>query len=496
MKRQGQSDSPLLPRYLLLLSFRYLRSRFSALAALSSVTFGVAVILIVLSIMGGYIEKLRETIRGQESHIIVTGPRPLSVTDIVRVEQLIEADENVLATAPYIETLAMYKSLQFNPCHLRGILPARETRVSTIGRYVLRPEELDRILDEIDAHRARGTDEERPDALAGRLNTIRRIDEILDSPTRDPPSGEELDRFFQAEYGLELLRKRNPAIVPALEDEVPPAILVGIHFLVDRQMLLGQVVPIVTVKPDTSEPRPERFLVAGAFKTGDYDFDSHTILVHLDALKNVMDLHDPKTGSYRYEGLHVALKDLSRLDETQMRLKAALARDDPTLEVHTWEDRRRQLLTAVQIEKFLIYFLLVLLMSFTGCMVLLMLLLTVIEKTRDMGILLALGATPGGVTSIFLVNGLLISAAGTVLGLAIGYAFCFYINPIHDWIHARTGLELFAAEIYHMDRIPIAFQLTDVLLSISPPIILGFLASLIPAHWASRRDPIKAIHYE
>jgi lipoprotein-releasing system permease protein len=91
---------------------------------------------------------------------------------------------------------------------------------------------------------------------------------------------------------------------------------------------------------------------------------------------------------------------------------------------------------------------------------------------------------------------MLLSAAGTVLGLILGYLFCAYINPIHDWVYVTTGLRLFPAEIYHMDRIPIAYHPVDVILSISPPILLGFLASLVPAIWASRRDPIKAIHYE
>jgi lipoprotein-releasing system permease protein len=82
------------------------------------------------------------------------------------------------------------------------------------------------------------------------------------------------------------------------------------------------------------------------------------------------------------------------------------------------------------------------------------------------------------------------------LGLAGGYVFCLYINPIHDWIYLQTGLRLFPAEIYHMDRIPVAFHLSDLLLSILPAVKFGFIASLIPAIWASRRDPIKAIHYE
>jgi lipoprotein-releasing system permease protein len=200
--------------------------------------------------------------------------------------------------------------------------------------------------------------------------------------------------------------------------------------------------------------------------------------------------------------MRVALHDLSMLEETRDLIRAAVAAEFPELDfessVETWEEhpRGRNLLRAVDIEKFLISFLLFLLMTFTGGMILLMLVLTVIEKTRDMGVLLALGATPGGIVRVFLSNGFILSAAGIILGLAIGFLFCANINPIHDWIYARTGRRLFPAEIYHMDRIPIGFRPWDIFWTVAPPVTLGFLASLAPAIWASRRDPIKAIHNE
>jgi lipoprotein-releasing system permease protein len=265
--------------------------------------------------------------------------------------------------------------------------------------------------------------------------------------------------------------------------------------LLDHQMFLGQVITIATIKPESSEPVEETFLVAGAFKTGDYDADSRAVYVHVDTLKNILDLFDPEENTYGYSGIRVKVEDISRLDETIKNIEAGLKKHRG-LRALSWEQLRGTLLTAVKIEKFVIYFLLVLLMSFTGLMVLLMLLLTVIEKTRDMGVLLALGATPTGVTRIFLAGGLVTCLAGTVLGLLLGYLFCWNINTIHDWVFALTGRELFAARIYHMDRIHITFQLGDVLLSVAPPVVLGFLASLVPAIWASRRDPIKAIHYE
>ena len=136
------------------------------------------------------------------------------------------------------------------------------------------------------------------------------------------------------------------------------------------------------------------------------------------------------------------------------------------------------------------------LIVFTGSMILLMLTLTVIEKTKDVGVLMSLGAPPGGITKIFLFNGLLISMAGTALGLALGYAFSANINEIHDLIYAVSGVELFPAEIYQMDRIPVHFYPADILWCTLPPVIVGLLASLVPATWAPRRDPIGSIQYE
>ena len=99
-------------------------------------------------------------------------------------------------------------------------------------------------------------------------------------------------------------------------------------------------------------------------------------------------------------------------------------------------------------------------------------------------------------TSIFLVNGTLICVAGTLAGLALGVAFAANINTIHDWIHMIFGIQLFKPEIYRMDRIPTAFHPLDIFLSTVPPVCIGLLASLVPALWAPRRDPIRAIQYE
>ncbi|MBN1442990.1 MAG: ABC transporter permease [Planctomycetes bacterium] len=529
--------------YKLLLSIRYFRSRFLAIAALLAITFGVAMLLIVLGVMGGYLVQLKENIRGQESHLQVVGPGQYGVPRAEDLEELILGVENVQAAAPFIERLAVYKSLlSFSPCQIKGIDAVRQMGVGALARQMLRPEELQAILDEfLPELGPDGAPMAEPDPT----KATRAVHRLIHDPSRPPLSEEEVARFFTRSWRGDLLRRENPAVHERLQGDVPPAALVGIQLLLDEQMALGQIISITTLKPETQEPATLDFVVAGAIKTGDFDEDSATIWVDLGLVKNWLGLWEEQADGefvYRYQGIRVALEDPERLEETRRAVETALRsgfspllsapplsvsaaasltlhplasplaappslgalasgaapprRGFPNLRVRTWEQLRINLIKAVRIEKFLVYFLVLILVFFTGSMILLMLLLAVIEKTRDIGILMSLGATPQGVTSIFLLNGSIICLLGTALGFALGLTFCSYINDIHDAIYDVTGWSLFRAEIYHMDRIPIAFQPLDILLSTVPPVCIGLLASLIPALWAPRRDPIRAIQYE
>jgi ABC-type lipoprotein release transport system permease subunit len=479
--------------YKLLLSLRYFRTRFLAFAALLAVTFGVAMLLIANSIMGGFLVQLRENIRGQESHLQVTSARLFGVTHLPQLREAIEAVENVAATAPFIERLAIYFGLTPRPCHLKGIDPLRHGRVTTFHRHVLRPDELDAILA---AHAPPPYVEDSGAAAARMPEATGTAHEILASASRRPLEAAEIGFLLGNEWSRKLLERTEPEILEALEGQVPPPVIVGLHWLLERQMSLGQVITITTLSPLTEAPLTLKFLVAGAFRSGDFDVDSASIYADIDRVKNDLGLFDPDAGSYRYQGLRVALHDPDRLEETQKRLEETVRRLQPFYEVKSWKDLRKTFLRAVLIEKFLVYFLILILVFFTGSMILLMLLLAVIEKTRDVGILMALGATPRGVIAIFLGSGLVICIAGTLLGLGLGVLFSSNINEIHDAIYRFTGWKLFPAEIYHMDRIPIAFQALDIALSTLPPMAIGLLASLIPALWATRRNPIKAIQYE
>ena len=479
--------------YQLYLSMRYLRSRFSAIAALLSITFGVAVVLILRAIMGGYIHELEQLIRGQEADLLVIGPNRYGIDDVTGLEELVRSLPEVEATAPFVDSFGMVRTDDFTPCQLRGIQPSDQARVSPLGDYILQPEELSSVL-------ALLNDSSIEDDRVRRENARAHLASFAEASyrrNRTPLSPEEIEDRFTDESVLEFVREMNPGIADKLGEFVPAGMIVGAQFLVERKAFLGQRLPIVTLDPQTGEPITEHFVVIGAYRTGDFEADTSSVYVHVDALKNLLNLYDEQVQSYIYEGLRVRLADPERLDEGRRVVSNAFIEAGRfSLNVYTWKDVRRNALRAVQLERRLTFLILMFVLVFAALMVLLMLTLIVIEKTRDVGVLLALGATPRGVTRVFLWNGLLLTAVGVALGLGVGATFCEFINPIHDWIFSVTGVKLFDPTIYKLDRIPTRINVADVLLSVAPAIAFGFFASLVPALWAARQDPIKAIHYE
>ncbi len=465
--------------YQYFLSLRFFRSRFLTLAAFLSTMFGVAMLLIVQSVMGGYMSQLKENIRGQEAHLRIIGNGPLGLKNLSDVEDEVGSIAEVSGSAPFIERLAVYRSgVSIKPVTLAGIDPVRQAKVSDFASYLLRPNELTELLRK--HHPGAGSADEEALAEVDMPLAIGDVHSLLSSPERAPLSDEELRRFFDLDWRIEILKKHRPLLVK--EFPVPPAgIIVGFQSLLDRQLMVGQVLTVITLSPDTGREISERFLVTGAINTGDFQLDDSTLFADVQKVRNLLNRDLGQDASpYRYQGLRISLdedeveiQNLDELNAVRDEVALAIARSGSLLAVQTWPEIRANLLKAVGIEKLLVYFIVLILIVFTGSMILLMLTLTVIEKTKDVGVLMSLGAPPGGVTKIFLFNGLLISMAGTAFGLGLGYAFSANINEIHDLIYAVSGVELFPAEIYQMDRIPVHFYPADILWCTLPPVIVG-----------------------
>ncbi len=168
-----------------------------------------------------------------------------------------------------------------------------------------------------------------------------------------------------------------------------------------------------------------------------------------------------------------------------------------TYRVSTWEDKRRNILRAVSVERRVMAVILLFMVVLAGFLILAILHTTVMEKTRDIGILKSIGGTVGGIMSIFLLNGFLIGVIGAALGTTLGVLFCSRLNEIEDIIYDLTKWRVFPRDIYSLDRIPVDKDpFWSIVVIAATAIVISFLAAVYPAWKAARMKPVEALSYE
>jgi lipoprotein-releasing system permease protein len=119
-----------------------------------------------------------------------------------------------------------------------------------------------------------------------------------------------------------------------------------------------------------------------------------------------------------------------------------------------------------------------------------------VERTRDLGVLQALGSPPRGVTGIYLRIGAGICSGGIILGTIVGVLFCSGIDLVQRWVFVLTGFQLFPKDIYYIETIPVRLLASDYTFVILPTVLAGFLASYLATYRAARKDPVEALRYE
>ncbi len=163
----------------------------------------------------------------------------------------------------------------------------------------------------------------------------------------------------------------------------------------------------------------------------------------------------------------------------------------------TWESKRRNILRAVAVERKVMAVILFFFFVIAGFLILALLHTTVVEKTKDIGILKSLGGTVGGIMSIFLLNGFLIGLFGSALGTLGGIMLCRHLNDLEDLIYSLTRWRVFPREIYAFDKIPVDQSPgVSILIIAGSALVMSFLASLYPARKAAKLNPVEALRYE
>jgi lipoprotein-releasing system permease protein len=229
------------------------------------------------------------------------------------------------------------------------------------------------------------------------------------------------------------------------------------------------------------------FTVSGLFRSGMYDYDANLIVVQLAAAQRLYHLGE------LVSGLGVRLDALTRAAEVQRTLRQRLG---PDYAVKTWMDLNPALFGALRVEKTVMFVILTLIIVVAALNIASMLIMIVMEKTKDIGILRALGATPGSIARLFLSQGCVIGLLGVCLGLAGGMALTVNLNSFIGWLERTFGVSLFPPTVYYLDHIPTRINPADVTAVVVAAFVLAVLASTYAALRAARLSPAEALRYE
>jgi len=232
---------------------------------------------------------------------------------------------------------------------------------------------------------------------------------------------------------------------------------------------------------------PESVRVAGIFTMGVYDFDSGLIYLHLDQAAELFG-YDWGTAT----GVHGRVRDPFRMDALLEALRDELR--DCT--VRSWQEVNQLLFGALRVEKTLMVFLLTFIVVVAAFGIAGTLITVAVQKTREVGILKAMGMSRGLVARIFLMVGGIIGLVGTLLGVGLGLLVIHYRNAIAGVLSRAMGVDVFPPELYHLTQIPGKPMAGDVVLITVTSLLICVMASLIPALYASAMSPAQALQEE
>jgi len=431
------------------IALRYLRPKRTFLSvitliSITGVVLGVAVLIVVISVFTGFERQIEAKIIGFDATMLVNanGPGPAGgfIKDWRELLKTIEKVPGVVAAAPMMEGPVVAEShangqnLRMTPL-VRGLEPNLANKVANFESMI-----VDGKMDLEGDTCVIGSD------LAANLQIS-----VGDTLTLYSPGN--INNI------INLLREAKDD--PSNKEKVQKAI----------DLLL-----------------PTDLTVTGIFSSGRYLFDSNYVLVPLHIGQELYQLGD----SVHFIGIKTSGDPLS-VEQVKQRVSAVL---QPPLQATTWIDRNKEYLDAIRVERTTMFFVLLFILIVAAFGITSTQVTTTVQKTREIGVMKALGAKVSQILWIFLSQGMLIGFFGTLIGLGAGILAVQYRNQLRDFLSGTFHIQLFPAQVYQFAEIPAEIVPKDVALICCSGFVICTIAALIPAYFAARLDPVKALRFE
>ncbi len=425
----------------LFLALRYLKPKRTFLSIITlisiiGVMLGVTVLILVIAVMTGFDRELRQKVIDFDAHILVTSDDILH--DWRGLKQKIDNVPGVVATAPFVQgpVIVEFQERRLAPL-IRGVDPAQEEKVIPLQKFI----------------------KEGAVDLDGE-NTI---------------------------VGIELARQLRVHVGNKITVFSPG----NVGHVLDTIKRLENANDKTAEKAAVDELRdvvlPKELTVTGIYETGHYIYDSQYLLVPLFVGQELYGLGDA------LHGITVRCDDPYNAQQVKEQIAPML---EPPEFAQTWIDMNKRFFDAVRLERNVMFFLLFFIVVVAAFGIMSTLITVTVQKRREIGIVKALGATISQIVWIFLGQGTVVGLFGTLTGLGLGMTLIRYRNEFAHWLATTLHIEIFPREVYQFSEIPAQVVPNDVAIICVSAFLICSLAALVPAYFAARLDPVKALRYE